>query len=155
MKLYVARHADSAGGPVDAERPLTDKGRQDVQRMAAFLGRSGCNVTRIIHSGRVRARDTAVLLAQVCGTGGVVEEAADGLGPNDSPRGVAEAAAGWSDDIMIVSHQPFVSHLISLLCADDESAGIVDMPTGAVACLEKYDDGWSLQWLATPALLGQ
>ena len=156
MKLYVARHADAAGGPVDAERPLSEKGRRDAQRMAAFLGRSGCNAARVIHSGRVRARESATLLGQVIGTGCVVEEASDGLGPDDSPRGVAEAAAGWSEDVMLVSHQPFVSRLISLLSAADESAGVDDMPTGAVACLERHQDNtWSLLWLATPALLAQ
>jgi phosphohistidine phosphatase len=156
MKLYVVRHADAAGGPVDAERSLSEMGVRDVQRMAAFLSRSDCKVARVIHSGRVRALESATLLAQVVNSGGVVEEASGGLGPDDSPRGVAEAATGWKEDVMLVSHQPFVSRLISLLSATDESAGVVEMPTSSVACLERHQDSsWSLQWLATPALLGQ
>lgn len=155
MKFYIVRHAEAAGGPVDAERPLTDKGRQDAQRMAAFLRRAGCRPDRIIHSGRVRARDTALLLAQVVGNG-VVEEASQGLGPDDVPRGVAEAAGGWQDDVMVVSHQPFVGRLVSLLTVGDESAEVVGMATGAVACLKRHKSGrWSVRWLATPALLGQ
>ena len=74
MRVYLVQHAEAVPAEDNPDRPLSDKGRTDVQRVASFLARS-VRVGRIIHSPKMRARDTAVLLAQVLGPGGVVEEA--------------------------------------------------------------------------------
>ncbi len=49
MKLYLVQHAEAVPAEDNPDRPLSDKGRTDVQRVASFLARS-VRVGRIIHS---------------------------------------------------------------------------------------------------------
>ena len=84
MTLYLVQHGDALTKQQEAERPLSDKGRSDGERMASHLAGSGVRVDRVYHSGKPRARDTAMLLSQALGPDGVVEEIDHGIGPNDA-----------------------------------------------------------------------
>ncbi len=161
MKLYLVQHAEAVPAEDNPDRPLSDNGRTDVRRVASFLAGS-VRVGRIIHSPKTRARDTAVLLAQALGPGGVVEEAASGLAPNDATDALARAIAGWSDDAMVVGHLPFMDRLASRLVAGSEEANVAAFQPGTVACLERADGdedsnggGWALAWMVRPELLGR
>ena len=156
MKLYLVQHGDAVPKDENPERPLSDKGRTDVQRMASFLARGGTRVARVVHSGKVRARDTGTLLSQVLGPNGVVEEAAGGLDPDDSPELLVDAIAGWTEDVMLVGHMPAMGKLISHLVAGNEDAEAVALVPGTVVCLEKAEDGWTwaVNWMVRPELLG-
>ncbi len=154
MRVYLVQHADAVPAEDNPDRPLSDKGRTDVQRVASFLARS-VRVGRVVHSPKTRARDTAVLLAQVLGPGGAVEEAVSGLAPNDATDGLAEAIAGWSEDVIVVGHLPFMGRLASRLVAGSEEANVAAFQPGTVVCLERADDGgWTLAWMVRPELLG-
>ena len=164
MRVYLVQHAEAVPADENPDRPLSEKGRTDVQRVASFLARS-VRVGRIVHSPKMRARDTAVVLAQALGPGGVVEEAASGLAPNDSVEVVADLIAGWSDDTMVVGHLPFMGRLAAYLVAGSEDADVVAFQPGTVACLERADgedaeDGeggegdWTVAWMVRPGLLG-
>jgi phosphohistidine phosphatase len=157
MKLYLVRHGAAAPAQENPEQPLTEKGRQDIQRLAVFLARSGVQVVRVIHSGKKRAQDTAVLLADVVGPGKVVEEAEAGLGPNDSTDLLATATDALIEDTMVVGHMPFMGRMVSRLLAGAEDAISVAFEPGTMACLERSDNGggWHLEWMAGPKLLGQ
>jgi len=157
MKLYLVRHGAAAPMEENPGQPLTEKGRQDIQRLAVFMVRSGVNVARVIHSGKKRAEETAVLLADVVGPGKVVEEAESGLGPNDSTDLLATAAAALIEDTMVVGHQPFMGRMVARLLAGAEDAIGVAFEPGTVVCLERSDNGggWHLNWMAGPRLLGQ
>ena len=63
MKLYLAQHGEACTKDIDPERPLTDQGREDIERLAEFLARAGIEVARVIDSGKLRAAQTADLLA--------------------------------------------------------------------------------------------
>ena len=117
MKLYLVRHGAAAPAEENPEQPLTEKGRQDIQRLAVFMARCGVRVARVIHSGRKRAQDTAVLLADVVGPGKVVEEAESGLGPNESTDLLATAAAALTEDVIVVGHQPLLGRMVARLLA--------------------------------------
>ena len=65
MKLYLVQHGEACAKDVDPDRPLTDAGKADVERLAAFLGQVGIRVDRVIHSGKLRAVQTAERLAGV------------------------------------------------------------------------------------------
>ena len=64
MKLYLVQHGEAHAKNVDPERPLTERGHGDVARLAAFLSRAGVRVERVIHSGKLRAEQTAGVLAK-------------------------------------------------------------------------------------------
>ena len=64
MHLYLMRHgtAEPSVGR-DAARSLTDRGRTEVQAVAAALERAGYRPGAIIHSPLVRSRQSAELIA--------------------------------------------------------------------------------------------
>lgn len=155
MKIYLVRHGKakktSPGG--DSARPLSKTGRDEVSRMASFLARS-FRVHKIVHSGLVRAAQTALILAETLGPGETVEESAVPMGPMDDVEDFAKAVADLTDDVMIVGHMPFMAELVSYLTTGDTETDVCYFETAAVACLEGDGDNWELQWMAGPRLLG-
>ena len=90
MKIYLVQHGEAESKSVDPARPLTARGRADVERVAAFAARLGVAVHQIRHSGKTRAGQTAECLGRALNPpGGVV--AVPGLDPKDDVRPVAEA----------------------------------------------------------------
>jgi len=156
MKLYLVQHADAVSKDQDPARPLSEKGRTDTERMASFLARSGVKAGRVIHSGKPRALETALLLARVIGPGNVVEQAEDGLAPNDPTDRLADAIAGWprGEDVIVVGHLPFMNRMVSRLTAGSDDSCVVSFEPGCVVCLDETDNGWSVAWMAPPSLLG-
>ena len=65
MKLYLVQHGEAKSKDEDEKRPLTDQGRQGVERVAAFLKGAGVETKRVIHSGKLRAEQTAEILANL------------------------------------------------------------------------------------------
>ncbi|MDX1648893.1 MAG: phosphohistidine phosphatase SixA [Myxococcota bacterium] len=151
--LVLVQHGQALPKDVDPDRPLDDAGRAAVGRVAAFLAQAGLRADRVLHSGKTRAAQTAEILAESL-AGGVPPEARDGLGPKDDPAPVAEEAAGWSSDVVIAGHMPFVQRLASLLCAADADAGVVDFQPGtAVGLRHDPEGGWAVAWMVGPAVL--
>lgn len=153
MRLYLVQHGEALTKDVDPERPLSEGGRRDVGRTAAFLGTAGVRVAVVAHSGKARALETAEILAAAVAPGSDVA-ARSGIAPKDPAETVAREAEGWVEDGMLVGHQPFMGRLVSLLVTGSEDAGAVAFQPGSVACLERGDAGqWTLAWMLRPELL--
>ena len=112
VKIYLVRHGKAKktapGG--DSGRPLSDKGRDEVSRMASFLGRS-FRVSRIVHSGLLRATQTALILAETLGSGQMVEESSIPIGPMDDVEDFAEEIDAIFDDYDIPRPDGFYAFL--------------------------------------------
>ena len=155
MRLYLARHGDAVPEEIDGHRPLSEKGRREIQRMAVILAGAGVKVERVIHSGKRRARETALALAKTIGPGCSVEEG-ESLNPRDSIRPFCVAAAAWEADTLVVGHLPHLAKAAAQLLAGDAEAELLAFTPGAVACLERDDTatGWTLAWFLRPRLFG-
>ncbi len=156
MHIYLVQHGAAVPKDENAERPLSGHGREDVKRVASFLARSAVSARRVIHSGKRRAQETALLLSAVIGPGNKVEEAGDGLAPNDPTDLFFAAIEEWTEDTIIVGHLPFMSKLASRLLTGDEDETVVHFTPGSVACLERGENGggWTVSWFVRPELLG-
>lgn len=153
MRLYLLQHGEAVSKEVDPERPLTEKGRQDVARTAEFLKVSGIKIDVILHSTKTRAIETARILAETIlpkdGT-----EQKEGLAPNDPVDTLFDELTTENRDLMVVGHLPFLGKLVSLALAGSESSKIVSFKAGGVVCLERREDGkWQLVFVITPDLL--
>ena len=159
MRLYLVRHGMAKSKDEHPDRPLTDQGHKDVDRMASFLARAGIRVTRVVHSEILRAQQTALAFSKVIGPGMIVEEMRD-LMPMSRLDALVAAASHWPDDTMVCGHDPFMSRIASYFTCGDADAGVFAFDPGAVACLERdpiiTDQGghWSLMWHVSPVLLG-
>src|SRR5260370_9172617 len=120
MRLYLVQHGVAVPEAEDPARPLSAKGREEVARTAQVLARMGLSVGAIRHSGKLRARQTAELIARsVKPAEGVVE--AKGLAPNDPASSTAAELADAPRHLMLFGHLPHLARLASLLVAGRES----------------------------------
>jgi len=160
-RLMVMRHAKSdwgAAGVSDHDRPLAARGVAAAQRMGRFLTAVGVGPDRVLSSPAVRARATVELAAEAGGWSAPIEivERFYGGDWRDVVEGIAVSASGASK-LLVAGHEPTWSDLVSMLTG----GGGVRMPTGAVACVDLGECGWSdigpgigeLRWLVTPRLL--
>ncbi len=154
MKLYLVQHGEALAKEVDADRPLSDRGRQDVELLARFLGGRGIRVSCVLHSGKTRALQTADLLTAVVAPG-VAAEPCAGLAPNDPTDTFAQMLPDWRDDTMIIGHLPFMERLVTRLVTGSDEGTTVAYRPGSLVCLE-YDanDAWKIAWMLRPELVG-
>lgn len=159
MKLYLVRHAiaeDAADYEDDSLRPLTEKGREKMKRIASALAGLGVAPDLIVSSPYVRASQTASVLAKELN---YKEE----LAYSDSllPMGKASDMIGeinekYSvDELMLVGHEPSLSSLAGILLAGSPDLSI-NFKKGGVCCLSvddlRYDRKATLEWLVTPKI---
>ncbi|HUW19972.1 MAG TPA: phosphohistidine phosphatase SixA [Sedimentisphaerales bacterium] len=153
MKLYLVQHAKAASEQQDPQRSLTAEGKEDVQKVAAFIKPLNLDVDAIWHSGKKRTVQTAEILAgAVSVREGIMQH--DRLGPNDDVSALRDELAAMDEDIMIVGHLPFLSKLASLLLAGSESADTTAFKNGGIVCLSRgQHNRWQVDWMVIPELL--
>ena len=146
---YLVQHGEAEPKSIDPARPLTTRGRQEVEQVAAFAARLGLEVGQIRHSGKRRAEQTAAILGEVISPpGGVV--AVPGLSPKDDVRPIAEALARKSQPVMLVGHLPFLARLAGLLVTDDPDRAVVQFRNAGIVCLTLEEGRWLVTWILTP-----
>lgn len=108
--IWLLRHGDAAEGSPDAERPLTERGRDQARAAGAALAALGVELDACLASPRVRARDTAELACQALGVEVRTEEALSG-GSFDAE----ELASGAGQNVLLVGHEPDFSEAVRRL----------------------------------------
>ena len=152
MDFFLVRHGEAKPEYEDPKRPLTDRGRREVEKIARALGAKHLAVSAIFHSGKPRSKQTAEIMARFVSPGRGVREIA-GLAPEDDPllaRAELEAADA---SVMLVGHLPHLGRLAALLVAGDSERSVVGFAPAAVACLSRAEGGWKLAWSLTPDML--
>lgn len=153
MKLYLAQHAHAVAKEQDPQRPLAVDGLADAKKMANFLTHSRIRVQRVIHSGKLRARQTAEILAASIAPGVEIEESGL-LDPNDNPAAFDWQSDSWDRDTLIVGHLPFMARMVAQLLIDDGERVLVEYHPGTIVCLEHNGESWRLAWMIRPELFG-
>ena len=127
MLIYLVRHGEAVAEEVDPARPLTEKGRAEVEATAHELKAEGARIDEIWHSTKLRAKQTAEIIARVLNVSKVIEK--DGLKPNDPVAPIAKLLRQSSKTILIAGHLPFIPKLASLL---QPELGKMELKTGGV-----------------------
>jgi phosphohistidine phosphatase len=153
LRLILVQHGDAVNKEQNPERPLSEAGRRDITALASFLADRGLGATRVLHSGKLRAHESAEILAARFAPAAV--ETAAGLAPKDPVEPWRETVETLSGDTLIVGHQPFLGTLAAaLLGATDLS--VIGFRPGTALCLERAGEWrWSLTWMLPPPLLQQ
>jgi phosphohistidine phosphatase len=151
--LYLVQHGEAKREEEDPSRGLTEKGSADVAQVAAYLQKMNINVSRILHSGKTRAMQTAQIIASSIKAEKRILES-EGLAPMDEPGFWVKRLDGLNEDIMLVGHLPFLAKLSALiLCGEQEKIG-VDFKMGGVVCCRRFDDGrWAVEWMIVPEMV--
>jgi phosphohistidine phosphatase len=134
FSLYLLRHAHAGNSANwtgdDAERPLSDRGKDQARRLGKLLADRGVVPDTIVTSPKVRARQTANIVADALGVGVASDER---LGEEFDLDELAALIAGvGGTSLMVVGHDPDFSAILATL------VGAAEMPMrkGALARID-------------------
>ena len=132
-RLLLIRHAQAAAGPVDADRPLTERGARHAAAIESWLVRAGLVPDRVLVSPARRAMQTWERASAELGPG---------LAPVVDPRiydntveALLTATRETCDDVgtlAVVGHNPSVAEL----------AGVLDDAPGSPEARHDLDSGF-------------
>jgi phosphohistidine phosphatase len=150
MRLYIVQHGDALPKDADPDRPLSDQGRADIQRLTEWLARHDVRVAQILHSGKTRARETAEILGPLLESDGTIDER-QGLAPNDSAEDFLQQLSSEDKDTIIAGHMPFVARAVAQALTGTPESQLVDFAPGSVAVIQRGDgDTWQLVMFVRP-----
>jgi phosphohistidine phosphatase len=162
MRIYLIRHSNAVdpgtpGYEDDSQRPLTERGRDKMNKIASALKKMKVKPDLIVSSPYVRARQTAEIVAKVM-------KYKRNICFNDAliPMGDANEIIGEInekydvDELVLVSHEPFISGLVGTLTAGNPDIAL-NIKNGGICCLLADDLHMErravLEWFLTPKFL--
>ena len=153
------QHGEAQAAEVDPFRPVSDAGRASVRAVAGHAAVAGVRIGRIVHSGKLRAEQTALILADASYCTDV--SAHSGLAPmDDVHEAVARLVHPESSSLAIVGHLPFLDRFASLLVAGDPEAHVVKFRNAGLVHLVRVGShgagepagSFAVSWLLVPEL---
>jgi phosphohistidine phosphatase len=158
LELLIVRHGiavePGTGGMSDAERPLTDEGEKKFREAARGLAKLLPIPDVLLSSPLLRARQTAEIAAAAWGKVRVaIDERLAGGSVDDILSAVQEHGRG--ELVVIVGHEPDVSHLAAKLLGSGYAARLAFKKGGAALfdVGDKPRRGGQLVWFASQKLL--
>ena len=158
MEIYLLRHAiaeeRSASGR-DADRQLTEEGRQKLRKVMKRAAGAGVEPSLILSSPLIRAVQTAEIAAEFLKYAGRIVKV-DSLTPDSSPREVWEEIRTRKDEpaILLAGHEPLYSATTAYLLGSTRS--MVDFRKAGLVRIDVQGFGATpggiLQWMLTPKL---
>lgn len=154
MEVYLIQHAESKSKEEDPERPLTDEGLRNIKGVASYSrAHLNINVRQILHSGKLRAKQTAEVLAEHLNPPEGIK-ATDELDPMADPVIWAKRIAEIKNNIMLVGHLPHLGRLAGLLLCGDEDMDVIAFQNACVVNLTRYaESNWKLVWVIAPSII--
>ncbi len=135
-ELILLRHAHAepaASGQADADRPLSQVGREEAQAAARWMAEQGLMPDRVLVSPSQRTRETAEAVVSALGLTGVQED--PGI-YEASPGDLMTVADQHRDakSLLMVGHNPGFEQLAALMHSG-QSGDYRGMPPGGIAVL--------------------
>ena len=154
MQAIFIRHGDAgpAGAGPDADRKLTQEGRNQSLTAAEALRAMGIKLERVLTSPLARAVQTAGAVAEV--HDGAKVEVAEFLAPPGNAKALRERLAGLAAEgtsaVGLIGHTPSLEECIGRLVAATRGLGLSLQKAGA-ACVQvpppESSDDPELRWL--------
>lgn len=156
MNLYILRHAiaeETSASGLDQDRVLTGEGVARTRAAGRVLHPLGVELDLILSSPYARAWQTAEIIAKQAGYEKQLRPC-PALACGASPAliiGELQKAARQHSNILLVGHEPDLSHLISHLLSGSPAIA-VSVKKGALcklACTKLEPGNVRLEWLLT------
>ena len=147
MKLYLVHHAHALTVKEDPDRPLSEQGQAEADRIGTLMKAVGAAPERFLHSDKLRTRETAERIAAILGLSDCVAQAKYGTGEGDDLHPFMEDIE-HGGDLLIAGHVDHLTRAAARLVAGDESRmGVEFKPgTGTIFCLEGSGARWAVVW---------
>ena len=148
MALFLVQHGLSLPKEKDPEKGLSDKGLEDTKRIADIAKAYKIPVSKIVHSGKNRAEQTALIFNEILGLKEPCEKM-QGIKPLDDVK-IIEDEIDPTANTMIVGHLPFMEKFVSYLVTKKEELKIYKFQNSGIVCLDSEGDGWFIKWTLNP-----
>jgi phosphohistidine phosphatase len=102
------QHGKPVSKEEDPDRPLSDQGKKDVEKMASFLQKYGLVIEEIFHSGKTRARQTAEIMCSRL-MPRMKPQKKEGLSPLDDVEEIANRIEKNKKDLLVAGHLPHLA----------------------------------------------
>jgi phosphohistidine phosphatase len=159
MDLYLIRHAEAKklgeeGIENDAERPLTEKGREEARTLASMLQKKGVRLGLVVSSPLVRARETAQGMLAHWKDPTLTLTECEEVAPEGKARKLSKFLRRQpAEAIAVVGHMPGIAEYAAWLIGSKKAQ--LDLAKAGVAhivCPDGPRKGeGTLEWLVTPA----
>ena len=158
MEIYILRHGiaeEAKAGVPDAERALTDTGREKLRAVLEQARHGGLKPSLILTSPYRRALQTAHIAGQVLGCHKIVES--EILVPGSAPKAVWDAICARRREpaLLIAGHEPLLGMTVGYLLG--VPALQVDLKKAALVRIDQESFGGAprgiLKWMLTPRLV--
>ena len=147
--LFLVHHGDAVGPDVNPMRPLSDRGRVEVDMLAQKAAERGAKPDVIWHSGKLRARQTAEAYWKRCNPLAAFS-AIRGLQPTDPTNWIVEAITAETRHVLLAGHFPHLPRLLGRLMTGAADADPADFPLNGIVALEDVDGRWIERWRMKP-----
>jgi phosphohistidine phosphatase len=152
-RVFLVRHGEATSTTDNSERPLTITGRQHAECVASWLDECGHEVEEILHSEKLRARQTAKIFGNRLGVHAARVHQSAGLKPHDDPSSVAQTLEVDRRSVMLVGHLPFLNRLASTLLVGEPDRLNTRFTEAGVVVLRKVSGGWQIEAVASHEML--
>jgi len=152
MALFLVQHGESLPKEEDPNQGLSRQGIKDTEAVAQIAAEQNILVSRIIHSGKKRALQTAeIFMKALEPEDGIMK--VHGLAPLDDVSAFA-ATIDIEENVMVVGHLPFMERLVSSLVAGSPEKVVVKFQNSGIVCLdsEGEDKSFFVRWAIFPRL---
>ncbi len=153
MALLLVQHGKSLPKDKDPAKGLSEEGISEVEHIAGIAKKYGINVSRIMHSGKKRALQTAEIFASALKPDEGIREI-EGINPLDDVAVFADKIK-ISDNLMFVGHLPFMQRLTSYLITGSIEKPVFKFQNGGILCMDKNPEAaqaWFIKWALMPHL---
>lgn len=137
MVSIIVQHGDAVSKEENPDRPLSTLGREQAQRLSRFLTAIKWMPSKIIHSGKLRAAETAEILGE--GTGCTRIEVVEFLNPKDDPGQLLKLLEANDENVLVVGHMPFVNEFAKKICQTG-AEGFIDITNVSPVMVTRKDD---------------
>ena len=158
MQLYLLRHGiaeDRASTGRDADRRLTDEGRDKLRRVLERAHSVGVRPSLILSSPLRRALETAEIAGrELSYEGKIIRTPA--LAPESSPQNIWDAVRDYRDEsaVLLAGHEPLFSATVAYLLGSTRE--MVHFRKGALVSIDVQTLGavpaGVLEWMLTAKL---
>jgi phosphohistidine phosphatase len=149
VNFYLVRHGDAVAAADNSARPLSETGRAQVERTARLALERNLEAAIIYHSGILRAKQTADILAARFSSVGKVAQLS-GLLPDDDPASVKAELDLAAEPMVLVGHLPFMGRLSGLLINGDPTRAVIEFSPASILCCTRSAAQWKFAWHVEP-----
>jgi len=148
-QIYFAQHGLAIDKSENPDRPLSTDGITQTQAVANHLKSSSIIVSRIFHSGKLRAQQTAEIFATTLSTPSPT--LLHGMAPMDNYEIIISNLN--TEHALYVGHLPHLDKVVSFLVAKNKASQILKFKNSGIVCLNSDNENYSIRWYLTPELL--